>query len=75
MAPTKLKYETSLALVGEFIFNWNHFESRIFQCIEKLFKLKGLESVMLLANIGFGEKIAVLTKIVELNSRSKSAKW
>jgi hypothetical protein len=75
MAPTKLKYETSHALVGEFIFNWNRFEGKISQCIERLFRLKGLESVIFLANIGFGEKIAVLTKIVELNTRGKSAKW
>ncbi len=75
MAPTKLKYETSHALAGEFIFNWNRFESQISQYIEKIFTLKGLESVIFLANIGFGEKIAVLTKIVELNSRGKPAKW
>ena len=75
MAPSKSKKERSYALVGEFIFHWNHFESEISQCIEKLFNLKGLKSVMLLANIGFGEKIAILTKIVELNSRDKSAKW
>lgn len=75
MAPTKLKFETSYALAGEFIFNWNRFEGQISQCIENIFRLKGLESVILLANIVFGEKIAVLTKIVELNSRGKPAKW
>lgn len=62
-------------LVGRFMFRWAYLETRITEAVKTLFKLRGPEANMILANITFRDKTAMVQTIVDYYSDRKSDIW
>jgi hypothetical protein len=62
-------------LVGEFFFHWAYLEMAVTVAVRKLYDLRGTEADMLLANVQFRDKLAMMATILNWYSTHKPQEW
>lgn len=61
--------------VGHMLNRWNLLEEDIGYCIKKLCDLDTIDGAVILANLNFQSRMAILITMIELYTRDKSKEW